>query len=53
MDELNNKILEAIKLIASQPGYIMSYEVKPMSEKKTFFNEGSNRVLISIELTKN
>lgn len=52
MSNLNDKIIEAIKLIASEPGYTISFNVKPMSEKKSLFNEASDRILIDIELVK-
>ncbi len=52
MDNINLKIIEAIKIIASDTGYQVSYDVGHVIEKRPFRKSGIKKILVSITLEK-
>ena len=52
MDEMNLKIIEAIKTIVSVPGFNSSYDVVQFVEKAPFKKGAEKKIRINIELTK-
>lgn len=51
-DKINITIIEAIKTIASVPGYQISYDVDQVVDKAPFKKGATKKIYISITLTK-